>query len=85
MPRKTKIRKTGKGKRSLGNGKRSRNKSRKNKSRRYRGGCETCKQANPSGASLWSSSGPMVRGGSHDQINQSIYSYKTDPYFYSSS
>jgi len=79
MPRRTKIRKTGKGKRSR------LRKSRKNKSRRYRGGCETCKQTNPSGASLWSSSGPMVRGGSHDQINESIYNYKTDPYFYSSS
>lgn len=70
--RRTKIRKTGKGKKY-------RNKSRKNKSRRYRGGCETCKQASQS---LWSSSGP-IRGGS--QINEDIYNYKTDPYFYSSS
>ena len=76
MPRKTK---TGKGKKYGRT--RNKSKSRKNKSRRYRGGCEKCNQA----ASLWSSSGPMVRGGSHDQINESIYNYKTDPYFYSSS
>lgn len=77
MPRKSKIGKT--------RGKRSRvRKSRKNKSRRYRGGCEKCNQASPSGASLWSSSGPMVRGGSQ-QMNEAIYNYKTDPYFYSSS
>jgi len=74
MPRKTKTGKTGK--------KRSRvRKSRKNKSRRYRGGCEKCNQVSQS---LWSSSGPMVRGGSQ-QINEDIYNYKTDPYFYSSS
>jgi hypothetical protein len=74
MPRKTK---TGKGKKYG----RTRNKSRKNKSRRYRGGCEKCNQA----TNLSTSTDPMVRGGSHDQINQSIYNYKTDPYFYSSS
>ena len=83
MPRRTKIRKTGKGK-----GKKYTRSNRKNKSRRYgryRGGCEKCNSgAEPSGASLWSSSGPMVRGGS-EQISEDIYNYKTDPYFYSSS
>jgi hypothetical protein len=77
MPRKSKT-----GKR---NGKRARVRTRKNRSRRYRGGCEKCTGSEPSGASLWSSSGPMVRGGSHEQISQDIYNYKTDPYFYSSS
>jgi len=78
MPRKT-------GKRGKKSGRVRMRKSRKNSSRRYRGGCEKCTGSEPSGASLWSSSGPMVRGGSHEQISQDIYNYKTDPYFYSSS
>jgi len=82
MPRKSK---TGKAKTGKGKSSNRLSKSRKNRSRRrYRGGCEKCTQAAdsiPSGSSLWSSSG-SIHGGS--QINQDIYNYKTDPYFYSS-
>jgi hypothetical protein len=81
MPRKSKTgkAKTGKGKTNKSSNRHRLSKSRKNISRnRYRGGCEKCTQAAES--NLWTN--PIVHGGS--QINQDIYNYKTDPYFYSS-
>lgn len=64
-----KGRKTGKNKRKTG-------RKGVRKSRRYRGGCEKCTQ---SAEHLWGD----IRGGSN-QINDDIYNYRTDPYFYSS-
>lgn len=68
------------------------NRSRKNRStrrrsgtryRRYRGGCNdsVCVGSAPSTARVWTSS-----GGAHpEQMSESIYKYRNDPIFYSSS
>ena len=77
MPRRTKIRKTGKGKRSR------LRKSRKNKSRRYKnhkikGGCSSTSCANSGSVDhnppQWNS---MIKGGSHD-MNDNLYNQYTD-------
>ena len=54
---------------------RTNNKSRSNSRRRYRGGCNNCKNSTPG---TWKSTGPMYGGGNPEQISKDIYTHVTN-------
>ena len=51
------------------------NKSRSKSRRKYRGGCNNCKNSTPG---TWKSTGPMYGGGNPDQISKDIYTHVTN-------